>query len=83
MSDPVRPAATDDNGPSRQNISRRSRKRLPELTGRVRRADIPVLEQPVAAIAVDEEIPVLEETFAEFEKTIPVLEETIPGRGTD
>ena len=70
MSDSLRPAATDDNGSPAQDISTRSRKRLPE----VRQADIPVLEQPVAAIAVDEEIPVLEETLAEFEKPIPVLE---------
>lgn len=75
MPDSLRPAATDDNSPSAQGISTSFRKRLPDA----RQADIPVLEQPVAVIAVDEKIPMLEETFAEFEKTIPVLEEAVPG----
>ena len=45
----------------------------PELTQEVKRADIPVLDQQVAAEALQENIPVLEETFTMFEKTIPVL----------
>ena len=53
------------------------------MTKQVRQADIPVLDQPVAVAALNDDIPVLEETFAEFEKTIPVLEETVPGPGTD
>ena len=51
----------------------------PELTQEVKRADIPVLDQQVAAEALQENIPVLEETFTMFEKTIPVLdEEAVP-----
>lgn len=74
MPDSKRPSVTDVNGPAAQDIVRKTRKQLPELDDQVRLAELPVLDQPVAAIAVDEEIPVLEETFAEFEKTIPVLE---------
>ena len=51
----------------------------PELTQEVKRADIPVLDQQVAAEALQDNIPVLEETFTMFEKTIPVLdEEAVP-----
>ena len=64
----------DSKGPPAQDAGTRTGKRLPELNDQVTRGELPVLEHPAAAIAVDEEIPVLEETFAEFEKTIPVLE---------
>ena len=74
MPDSKRPSVTDGNGPAAQDIVRKTRKQLPELDDQVRQVELPVLDQPVAAVAVDEEIPVLEETFAEFEKTIPVLE---------
>ena len=51
----------------------------PELTQEVKHADIPVLAQQVAAEALQDNIPVLEETFTMFEKTIPVLdEEAVP-----
>jgi hypothetical protein len=74
MPDSKRPSVTDANGPAAQDIVRKTRKQLPELDDQVRQVELPVLDQPVAAVAVDEEIPVLEETFAEFEKTLPVLE---------
>ncbi len=52
----------------------------PELTQEVRHADIPVLDQPVAAEALQDNVPVLEETFPMFQKNIPVLdEEAAPG----
>ena len=47
----------------------------PELTQEVRHADIPVLDQQVSAGALQDNIPVLEETFIMFEKNIPVLDE--------
>ena len=47
----------------------------PELTQEVRHADIPVLDQPVAAETFQDNIPVLEETFSMFEENIPVLDE--------
>ena len=51
----------------------------PELTQEVKRADIPVLDQQVAAEALQDNIPVLEETFTMFEITIPVFdEEAVP-----
>ena len=51
----------------------------PELTQEVKHADIPVLDQQVTAQALQDNIPVLEETFTMFEKTIPVLdEEAVP-----
>jgi len=52
----------------------------PELTQEVRHADIPVLEQQVTAEALQDTVPVLEETFQMFQKNIPVLdEEAAPG----
>ena len=52
----------------------------PELTQEVRHADIPVLDQPVTEKALQDTIPVLEETFPMFRKNIPVLdEEAAPG----
>lgn len=49
----------------------------PELTEEFRQADIPVLDQQVAVDLPEDTVPVLEETYAEFEKTIPVLAEDI------
>ena len=72
--DPERrfPASNNNSSPDKENMNNQGA--YPELTKQVRQADIPVLDQPVAAAALDDDIPVLEETFAEFEKTIPVLE---------
>ena len=48
----------------------------PELTEEVARTGIPVLQQEEADNALDDRIPALDQTFAMFEKTVPVLEET-------
>ena len=56
--------------------SRKIPQHCPELTEEVRHADVPVLDQPVAADVPDDDIPVLEESLTLFEKNIPVLEET-------
>ena len=58
-----------------------TRKRLPELTAEVGRADIPVLARAAAVVSPVDDLPVLEETFAEFDKTIPILEETVERDG--
>ena len=75
MADSGRRFSGGKNNASSDNGSREIPERCPELTEEVTEADIPVLDQPVAAVALDEHIPALEETFAAFEKTIPVLEE--------
>ncbi len=67
-----RPAGTEGSGATR--------KRLPELTQEYRQSDVPVLEQVVAIVSVDDELPVLAETVAVTERAdIPVL---VPHKGS-
>lgn len=75
MPDPRRRFSGGKDNASSDKDSRKIPGHCLELTEEVTEADIPVLGQPVAAVALDDHIPVLEETFAAFEKTIPVLEE--------
>lgn len=73
MPDSGRPGAAGGKEASSEDDAQ---KRFPVLTEQVRQADIPVLDQPVEAVTLDDELPVLEETLAVFENTVPVLEDT-------
>ena len=74
MSDSGRPATTNGNSSPGQDSKVGTRKRLPKLRDQVRQTDIPTLAQPVAAPALDEQIPTLEETSSKFEQAIPVVD---------
>ena len=79
MPDPKRRITARRNDAPPGGDSKKIPEHCPELTQEVKHADIPVLAQQVAAEALQDNIPVLEETFTMFEKTIPVLdEEAVP-----
>ena len=65
MPEPGRPGVAGGSGSTRRW--------LPELTEVVAPADIPVLQPAMAVPETDSDMPTLTETFAGFEKTIPVL----------
>ena len=75
MADSPAPVATDGNDPKAVRGSGKAGQRLPELARQVAQAEIPVLDQAVGVVSLDDDLPVLEETFAEFEKIVPVLGE--------
>ena len=78
MPDPERgfPASRNNSPPDKENTD--DREHYPELTEEVRQADIPVLEQQPAVDVLENSIPLLEETFSMFEKSVPVLDEITP-----
>lgn len=77
MADSSTPVAADGKNPGAERPGRKTERRLPALAQQVAQTGVPVLQQGAGVIALDDDdVPVLEETFAEFEKTVPVLEQS-------
>ena len=79
MADSPTPAATAGRPPGTGHAGGKTGKRLPVLAQQVAQTEIPVLTQAAGASSLDDDLPVLPvlgETFAEFRKTVPVLEQS-------